>query len=209
MVLVPTVITLMVTILRLVGELQGWDPTLFSTEAGGGRALVGIVWLVPLFGFWFGWRLQRSGGGPRPGRVAVTYLVAIAVLAGGGFLLHQAEMVVFPGEDTGSEFRGMPYLLALMAVGTVIAFMAWGRLTLTLLVYGFLARIPVVVVTYFDVMQGWGTHYGALPPAVTSVEGMELFVALSTPQLTVWPLAFTPIVGGLMGCLGAKLAGRR
>ena len=53
----PAVITLAVTLLRLVGELQGWSPLLFNREAGGGGALVGISWLVPVFGAWFGWKL--------------------------------------------------------------------------------------------------------------------------------------------------------
>ena len=57
MVLGPALITLAVTLLRLVGELQGWSPRLFSREAGGGGALVGISWLVPVFGAWFGCKL--------------------------------------------------------------------------------------------------------------------------------------------------------
>ena len=63
LILVPAVITLAVTLLRLVGELQGWSPALFSRAAGGGR-LVGISWLVPVFGAWFGWKLARAGSGP-------------------------------------------------------------------------------------------------------------------------------------------------
>src|SRR5881409_1708216 len=39
---VPALITLGVTLLRLIGELQGWSPALFSRQAGGGGALVGI-----------------------------------------------------------------------------------------------------------------------------------------------------------------------
>jgi CHASE2 domain-containing sensor protein len=34
LILVPAVITLAVTLLRLVGELQNWSPTLFSREPG-------------------------------------------------------------------------------------------------------------------------------------------------------------------------------
>ena len=51
LILVPAVITLAVTLLRLVGELQGWSPTLFNRgDRPFSRALVGIVWLVPVFG---------------------------------------------------------------------------------------------------------------------------------------------------------------
>ena len=48
LILVPAVITLAVTLLRLVGQLQGWSPTLFNRECGFCGALVGIVWLVPV-----------------------------------------------------------------------------------------------------------------------------------------------------------------
>ena len=64
LVLVPAVITLAVTLLRLVGELQNWSSTLFNREAGGGGALIGIVWLVPIFGVYFALRLAREGEGP-------------------------------------------------------------------------------------------------------------------------------------------------
>ena len=38
LILVPSVITLAVTLLRLVGELQNWSPRLFNKEPGGGGA---------------------------------------------------------------------------------------------------------------------------------------------------------------------------
>ena len=50
LVLIPAVITLGVTVLRLLGELQGWSKLLFNTQPGGGGGLVGIVWLVPVLG---------------------------------------------------------------------------------------------------------------------------------------------------------------
>jgi len=59
------VITLAVTLLRLVGELQGWSPALFNRgDKPFSPSLVGIVWLVPVFGAWFGWKLTRAGSGP-------------------------------------------------------------------------------------------------------------------------------------------------
>jgi hypothetical protein len=41
-VVVPAIITLAVTLLRLFGELQHWSPNLFNPVAGGGGALIGI-----------------------------------------------------------------------------------------------------------------------------------------------------------------------
>ena len=63
-VLVAGVITLLVSLLRLYGELQEWSPTLFGKAAGGGMGLVGIAFLVPIFGFWFGRRLAANGKRP-------------------------------------------------------------------------------------------------------------------------------------------------
>ena len=65
LILWPAVITLAVTLLRLAGELMGGSDTLFNRAPGGAGAIVGIVWLVPVFGYYFGHRLARLG--VRPG----------------------------------------------------------------------------------------------------------------------------------------------
>ena len=80
LIVVPAVITLAVTLLRLVGELQHWSPRLFSREAGGAGALVGIVWLVPIFGIYFAIRLSKAGQGPASRGRAIGFAVA-ALLA--------------------------------------------------------------------------------------------------------------------------------
>ena len=81
LILVPAVITLAVTLLRLVGELQGWSPTLFARECIFCGALVGIWWLVPVFGAWFGWKLTRAGSGPGSlGRAFGLTLASLAVM---------------------------------------------------------------------------------------------------------------------------------
>lgn len=208
LVAVPAILTLLVTVVRLLGELQGWNPSLFNTEAGGGGALVGITWLVLPFGFWFGWRLRRAGATAKPGRAAFLYVAAIAVMAGGIFGLYYAEMVSFPNEENPGQLEGMPLLLAVLAIAAVVAIAAWPRLTITLMAYGVLARLPIVILTYVDIQAGWDTHYGALPPGAVVETDMEMFLALATPQATLWPFIFTPIVGGLLGCLGATAAGK-
>ena len=58
---VPALITLAITILRLVGELQPWPSVLFSRQAGGGGAIVGISWLPIIFGPLFAIKLVGSG----------------------------------------------------------------------------------------------------------------------------------------------------
>ena len=47
---VPALITLAITLVRLAGERQGWSRLWFNPDPGGGFALIGIVWLVPIFG---------------------------------------------------------------------------------------------------------------------------------------------------------------
>src|SRR2546422_11077975 len=69
LILTPALITLAVTVLRLIGELQHWSPRFFSREAGGAGAVVGIVWLVPIFGVYFAWNLAKAGLAPGAGRV--------------------------------------------------------------------------------------------------------------------------------------------
>jgi len=60
LILAPALITLGITLLRLVGELNRWSPALFNREAGGGGALIGIVWLVPILGVYFALRLSKA-----------------------------------------------------------------------------------------------------------------------------------------------------
>src|SRR5215467_7228433 len=84
LILIPAVITFAVTIIRLVGEMQHWNPKLFNPEAGGGFAPIGIIWLVPIFGIYFAVKLCGAGAGPRKvGRVFLFVLLAILVNAAG------------------------------------------------------------------------------------------------------------------------------
>ena len=79
-ILVPALITLAVTLARLAGELLGGSGALFSREAGGKAALVGIVWLIPVFGIYFGRRLARDGERPPSVGKALRFgLLAFAV----------------------------------------------------------------------------------------------------------------------------------
>src|SRR5947209_4079846 len=53
LILVPSLITLAVTILRVAGELQNWPAPFFVKQGGGGGAIVGISWLPIFFGIYF------------------------------------------------------------------------------------------------------------------------------------------------------------
>src|SRR5438876_11864102 len=84
LVLIPALITLGVTVLRLVGELNHWNPSLFNRAAGGGGALIGISWLALVFAVYFAVRLQNEGFGPERAGAAVGYtLLAVAGMIAG------------------------------------------------------------------------------------------------------------------------------
>src|SRR5881397_2092407 len=87
LVLIPALITLAVTLLRLVGELNNWNASLFNRTAGGGGALIGISWLALVFAVYFAVRLQNEGLRPERAGAAIGYaLFALAVLIAGLFV---------------------------------------------------------------------------------------------------------------------------
>src|SRR5215470_11038710 len=78
LIVIPAVISLYVTLLRLSGELGHWSTRWFSPETGGyiptgWNFLIGITWLPLPFGAYFAIKLLRSGMGPRNVRSAVVY----------------------------------------------------------------------------------------------------------------------------------------
>lgn len=84
LVLVPAIITLAVTILRLTGELRHWAARWFSSETGGivpsGVSWVfGITWLAAIFGSYFALRLVYSGRRPRSLGKAI-FFAALGIL---------------------------------------------------------------------------------------------------------------------------------
>ena len=204
LILVPAVITLAVTLLRLVGELQGWSPLFFNREAGGGSAIVGIAWLVPIFGAYFGWKLVRAGSGPGGiGRALGLALLALALVPALGFVMEQAGM-------NQRNLTTLSVFVVASIVALVIGFRAWPALGRTLFGYGLLARIPVVVVMLVAILGNWGTHYDVPPSPDFPVMGTlaKWFWIGLLPQLTIW-MAFTVVIGGLFGIAAAAIAGRR
>jgi len=202
LILVPAIITLIVTILRLVGELNHWAPALFSREAGGGGAIVGISWLPIIFGIYFGLKLAHSGHGPGSGWKSAGYsLLALVVIA----LAFIAATVLTGGSPVAQLVAGVVgSLLALFVLSK-----GWSEMYRTLLAYAFAARIPVVLVMLVAILGDWGTHYDVLPPGVPT--GMAPFVKWLVigvvPQMTFW-IAFTVLVGNLFGSVAVALAGK-
>jgi hypothetical protein len=196
---VPAVITLAITLLRLAGELLGWSRVLFSPAAGGGGALVGIVWLVPVFGAYFAVRLVQGGLGPggriKPIGFAILGLVALVALS--------AIAMPLP-----FSARGLMFVVA-SVVGGAIAYFGWPALGRALLAYGFAARVPVAVVMLIAILGNWGTHYDVPPPGAPAMGLWEKYFWIALlPQFSVW-IAFTLIVGGLFGAVATFFARER
>lgn len=201
LILIPSVITLVITISRLIGELRHSSPTLFNPSAGGGGALVGITWLVPVFGIYFALKLSGAGEGPAGvGRAIGLAALGLVVMAGGSFLVI-APRLHLPGKQVIG--------LLLMVAATVLQFRTWPALSKVLFAYGYAARIPVAVVMFFAIRGNWGTHYDALPPGFVDTSFWPKYLQIGLfPQLIFW-VAFTVIVGTLFGGVAAAIFSRR
>ena len=193
LIVVPAVITLAVTLLRLVGELQHWSPRFFSREAGGAFALVGIVWLVPIFGIYFALRVKHAGLGPASRGRTIGF--ALAALVVGVVLIMIILKLSLPIVVT-VLLSNLAMLLALW-----IAYRGWPALGKVELIYGLAARIPVAILMFIAMAANWGTHYEQGPPGFPQMSLISKWFLIGLmPQLTLW-IAFTVIVGSLFGGL--------
>lgn len=202
MILVPGVITLAVTILRLTGELNGWSAALFNSEAGGGGAIVGITWLVPIFGIYFALRLARSGRAPASAGRVVAYASAGLAAA--------AAIIVGGGQLVGDNYPVAMLVPAAAGIaGMTIACRGWCALGRVLFYYALAARIPVILITLPAVLGDWGTHYDAAPPGFPELSAMgKFFWSGVVPQMTIW-VGYTMVVGALFGGIALAVKSRR
>lgn len=202
LVLLPAIVTLAVTLARLVGELRHGPARYFSPLPGGGLALVGITWLVPLVGLYFGWQLGRVGLRPPSAAQGVGRPVA-ALVAGSlaallvGRLLHTSWTANFT------------VWAAVSLVVTAVAYAGWPDLGRPLLAYALAARIPVAALMLAAIHRGWGTHYDAPPPGFPAMAPLRRWLWTGLlPQTTIW-VAFTVSVGVIFGVLGGIVTLRR
>jgi hypothetical protein len=202
LILVPAVITLAVTLLRLVGELMHWSTMLFNPAPGGGGAVVGIAWLVIVFGVMFALDLAAAGERPAGVGPAIGYpLLGFALLPAVGF--------------AATKLGAPPNSFALFAVfvvcsilGALIAFRGWPALGRTLLAYGLAARIPVAIVMLFAMLGNWGTHYDVAPPGFPEMGPIPKWLLIGVvPQLTIW-IWFTMAVGAFGGGIALAIRDR-
>jgi hypothetical protein len=199
---VPALITLVITILRLVGELQHWPTPWVSSAAGGGGAIIGISWLPIIFGPYFAWKLAAAGDGPASSGKAIG-MSALGLVV---FILGAAAFGI------GLNKHMFPLILLGFVIELVSAFvprLGWRSFGNTLLAYAFAARIPVVVVMYIAMSanggQGWGTHYDMAGPGFVVTSFAQKFVDLAVlPQMSLW-IGWTAVIGGLVGSIVAAI----
>ncbi len=202
LILGPALVTLAVTLLRLVGELLNWSPQLFSKESGGGGSLIGISWLVLVFGAWFGWTMTRGGHGPgHVGRGLGLAILGFAILP----VLGVATSVLGMSQQSLGTFA--VYVIGSF-VGLAVGLQAWPALGRVLVAYAFAARVPVLLVMLLAILGNWGTHYDAPPPGLPEMAPLTKWFFIGViPQMSVW-IWFTVVVGSIFGIVVAAIAGR-
>lgn len=207
LVLVPALITLAVTLLRLTGEMRHWSAKWFSPETGGiiPRGIswvIGITWLAAIFGIYFALKLVRAGQGPRSLHKPVLFAV-LGVALFLGFTpvvagIHAVFNVKFPVI--------LIFIWLFWAAAGALQFFGWPELFKVLLLYGYAARIPVAIVMFFAMLGNWGTHYDyvGMPPQF-SMSLIPRFLWLAFfPQLVGW-VAFTITLGSVCGVVVAAI----
>ncbi len=201
LILVPSLITLGVTILRLVGELQHWPTLLFNPAAGGGGAIVGISWLPFIFGIYFALKLADAGERPASlGKALGFTILGLLAMVGGGALFAMSKF-----SSTGMIVGAVVLLIA----ASLIPLAGWGPLAKTLLAYAYAARIPAAIIMIFAIRGSWGTHYDGPPPGFPEMSWLPKYFLIGfIPQLTIW-IAFTVIVGSLFGIAATAIMRRK
>ena len=201
LILVPALVTLAVTAARLAGELLHGPGRFFNSEPGGPFAIVGIIWLAPIFGIYFALKLAAHGQGPKSlGRAVGFALLGVAVVLAFSFVgarLHLQQ-----------HFRGrLLYGWTVFAVAALVTLPGWAALFRTLVAYAYAARVPVAVVMFFAFWRDWGTHYDAVPSDLPDGLGLlakYLWLGFF-PQLIFW-VALTILAGMLFGSLAAGVS---
>jgi hypothetical protein len=198
LVLWPALITLVVTGLRLVGELRGWSPEYFSRLPGGSLSPLsplGITWLAPLMGIYFGWRLGRAGV-PAPHPI-VTVGAPVLTACTGTLVAMFAGRFANTGWTTNLALWGVVSILV-----AAVVFACWPALGKILLAYAYAARIPVAIVMVVAIWRHWGTHYDLPPPGFPAMPRLQRWLWTGLlPQTTIW-VAWTLATGMIFGPLG-------
>ena len=207
LILVPTLISIAITLLRLSGELQHWSEKWFSTDTGGIAPsgvswIIGITWLAFPFGIYFAWKLVSVGEAPpHPAKSISCAVLGLIVALGGLRFIPPLVPIGFP--------RILIVIWLIMVVAALIQSPGWPSLFKTLLAYGVASRAVVVVVMFAAMRGNWGTHYDyvGMPPQFQLGFWRGFFWLAFFPQLVFW-VAFTILIGSVGGLFGAAMARR-
>jgi len=196
---IPALASICVTALRLVGELLHWPKPLVNSDVCG-KAILGVVWLVPIFGIYFAVKLFHAGHGPqRFARPMVLAVSALGFKLAGTFLMESQRMTY--GRRLSTNF-------IVTVIGLVLSTMAWPTLSKALLFYGYLSRIPIAIVQYLAVRGHWGTHYDALDPGFPPIGFWPTFLRVSFVPNIFFMEVYTVIVGALVGIVAVAVLER-
>lgn len=192
LVLWPLVLTTVISVARLVGEVQGW----ISPRSGGALHPLGITWLAFVFGAWFAIRLQRAGSSPRLARARLVATLGMLGLAAA--VAWQFRPFVGQAADDATFGRLRTAVLVLVAIASAaatLAFAVWPRLAWTMLCYALPARLVVFLITWFAKVQGYDTHHVKFGPPGIERALPDTLLATALAQGGFW-VPFT-VVGGV------------
>ena len=201
LIIAPFFVSLLMTILRLSGELHNWSDTWFSRETGGvvptyTNWVVGITWLAIPIGVYMAYELAKSESlVPDPTKIIILSIIGLVVLYGSLGILPWLR------EKFSLEFHTRLLIVwsVAAACGAIQAF-GWKRLFKALLMYGFASRAIIAIVMFLAMRGNWGTHYDYFdfPPELKTDFWSEYFWLAFFPQLIFWVL-FTVMAGSLSG----------
>ena len=199
LIFVPFLISLLVTLFRLAGEISHWSETWFYRPSGGivptkTNWVVGITWLAIPFGAYFAYRISKSEV------VETNAYKAIGLAVLGLIFFYKGVDLVFRLPIGFPKILLLVWSVAVLAAG--IQLFGWRTLTKTLLVYGLASRAVVALIMLLAMRGNWGTHYDYIdmPPELKVNFWSEYFWLAFFPQLIFW-VGFTIVAGSLSGAI--------
>ena len=190
LIVVPGLTAVAVTALRAFGEVHHW-PEPIVNSAVCGKAILGVAWLVPIFGIYFAVRFFHAGSQPK-------FLARAVILAISSLLLKLGGTFVMERPGLGYVTR-VSLNLAVTAIALGLQAVAWPDLFKALLIYGYTSRVPIAVVGFLAMRGHWGTHYDALDPGFPQIGFWPTYIRVSLIPNIFFMEAYTVIVGGLLG----------
>lgn len=200
LILVPTLVTALVSAARLVAEVQGW----ISPQSGGALNPLGISWLAFVFGGYFALRISRLGSQPRrhpawPWCLGAFVLIVVSIGWQFGPLLEADQSA-----ETFQRVRGAVLVLAVIATTmAIVDFAIWPRLAVTMLCYAVPTRAIVIGITWLAKHNEWDTHYTKFGPPGIELDMTTTMVSATIAQGTFW-IPWTIVAGFVTGSFFGK-----